>query len=114
MDFELVVAIDDMGAGFREFVAPEDIGFFVESGFDFVEDGGIDAVFSGVDESLDDAGVVGDAVECNFDSLDRGVCRGFLDKVDDWVIGMVGEVKHDIVKGGDREERIGMGEVGMR
>ena len=81
--FQAFDAIDDLCAGALEFVRAGEISGFVEAGFEFDECGDVFAIFSGFDESVDDSGFAGGAIEDLFDGDDVGVLGGFLDEAED-------------------------------
>ena len=89
---EALHAIDDLRAGALEFVGAVEVAGLVEAGLEFDEHGDVLAVFRGLDEGVDDAGLAGGAIEHLLDGDDVGIDRGLLDEAQHRLEGFVGMV----------------------
>ena len=85
-----------MNAGFFHFSGPSDIIGFVETGFEFDEDGDLFLVMSGGDESIENGGVPAGAVEGHFDREDLGIDGGLLEERNNGIKAFVGVKEKNI------------------
>ena len=95
MRFQSDNAVINLHAGFLQTARPADVGSFVETCFQFYDDGDF-FTRGGADECANDGRILAGAIKSLLDAENVGIVRGAFDKLHDGQIGIVWVVEKDV------------------